>query len=90
MSWDSSAGLTSPVHVCCSGTDLAGVDGRALRGVPPAFGRGEDFEGAAFRPGRLVLLNQPDADHVIDHPPGGVGVGVKMPFGEIRVRHGAV
>ena len=29
--------------------DVAGVDRRALRGVSPAFGRGEDLERVAFR-----------------------------------------
>ena len=58
--------------------DVAGVDRRALGGVSPAFGRGEHGEAPALRPGRLVFLDQPGADQVIDAAPGGVGVAVKM------------
>ena len=47
-------------------------DGRFQFGVDadahhaPAFGRGEHFEALALRPGSLVFLDQPGADHVID------------------------
>ena len=70
--------------------DVAGVHRRALGGVPPAFGRGEDRERVAFRPGRLVFLDQPGADHVIDAAPGGVGVAVKMCVGQVCVGHGSI
>ena len=69
---------------------MAGVDRRALGGVSPAFGRGEDLERLAGRPGRLVFLDQPGADHVIDAAPGGVGVAVKMLVGQVCVGHGAI
>ena len=70
--------------------DVAGVDRRALGGVSPAFGRGEDRERLPGRPGRLVFLDQPGADHVIDAAPGGVGVAVKMLVGQVCVGHGAI
>ena len=70
--------------------DVAGVDRRVLCSVSPAFGRGEYLERVAFRPGRLVSLDQPGADHVVDAAPGGVGVAVKMLVGQVCVGHGAI
>ena len=70
--------------------DVAGVDRRALCSVSPAFGRGEHVEALALRPGRLVFLDQPGADHVVDAAPGGVGVAVKMLVGQVCVGHGAI
>ena len=70
--------------------DVAGVDRRALCGVSPTFGRGEHVEALALRPGRLVFLDQPGADHVVDAAPGGVGVAVKMLVGQVCVGHGAI
>ena len=90
VSCDSSAGLHNAAPRLLLGDVAARVDRRALGGVSPAFGRGEHFEALAGRPGRLVFLDQPGADHVIDAAPGGVGVAVKMLVGQVCVRHGAI
>ena len=81
VSCDSSAGLTSPVHVCCSGTWPA--SSAALRG-------GQHLKRVALRPGRLVFLNQPGADHPVHRPARDVRVIVVVLLGEVFVRHGAV
>ena len=70
--------------------DVAGVDRRAVRGVSPALGGGQHFEGVARRPPRLVFLNQPGLLHLRDEPPSGERVAVKMLFGQVFVGHGSI
>ena len=61
-----------------------------VAGVFAEFGCREHSKGIAFRPGRLVFLDEPDADHVVHRAARGVRVGVKMPLGEVCVGHGSI
>ena len=89
VSWDSSAGFTMPLHVCCSGTWPASTAARCAASRPRSVAV-RTVNAVAFRPGRLVFLDQPGADHVVDAAPGGVGVPVKMLVGQVCVGHGAI
>ena len=69
---------------------VAGVQRRAVRGLSAAFGGGQHREGVARRPGRLVFLDHPVADHAAHGAARGVRVRVVVLLADVLVGHGAI